>query len=273
MEETGANIDIQTESIRNINNTSTQVNASVESLNRQTQDMQERATQIIERVETTVPEVLRNKEHAVSVTKKSQEQLSAAIEEAKVIEQIVDVSNAISGIAGQTNLLALNASIEAARAGEAGKGFAVVAGEINTLANTTKNEIEKVNALTQKVTDSVKALSDESNKILTFLQTTVLGDYESMEQLAQNYKEDADFYGQISESLSYDAQALTTSMGQISNDMEDISRTQEELSHAVSDINSNLQSITTSSEAMAEETENVLGSVNHLQKTVGRFHV
>ena len=183
------------------------------------------------------------------------------------------MSNAISGIAGQTNLLALNASIEAARAGEAGKGFAVVAGEINTLANTTKNEIEKVNALTQKVTDSVKALSDESNKILTFLQTTVLGDYESMEQLAQNYKEDADFYGQISESLSYDAQALTTSMGQISNDMEDISRTQEELSHAVSDINSNLQSITTSSEAMAEETENVLGSVNHLQKTVGRFHV
>lgn len=273
MEETGANIDIQTESIRNINNTSTQVNASVESLNRQTQDMQERATQIIERVETTVPEVLRNKEHAVAVTKKSQEQLSAAIEEAKVIEQIVDVSNAISGIAGQTNLLALNASIEAARAGEAGKGFAVVAGEINTLANTTKNEIEKVNALTQKVTDSVKALSDESNKILTFLQTTVLGDYESMEQLAQNYKEDADFYGQISESLSYDAQALTTSMGQISNDMEDISRTQEELSHAVSDINSSLQSITTSSEAMAKETENVLGSVNHLQKTVGRFHV
>ena len=68
----------------------------------------------------------------------------------------MEVSQTISAIAGQTNLLALNASIEAARAGEVGRGFAVVAEEIKQLSNTTGNEIDKVNELVARITDSVK---------------------------------------------------------------------------------------------------------------------
>ncbi len=85
-----------------------------------------------------------------------------------MIEQIVEVSQAISAIAEQTNLLALNASIEAARAGEAGKGFAVVAEEIKKLSDTTGNEIEKVNRLTDRVMESVNALADEYRGIKYF---------------------------------------------------------------------------------------------------------
>ncbi|MBR5116524.1 MAG: methyl-accepting chemotaxis protein, partial [Lachnospiraceae bacterium] len=273
MQETGANIDVQTESIRNIDAASTEVNETVEDLKRQTQEMNARAQEIIERVESMVPAVLKNKDHAVAVTGESRERLSAAIEEAKVIDEIVNVSNAISGIANQTNLLALNASIEAARAGEAGKGFAVVADEINGLANTTKNEIDKVNTLTQKVTESVKALSDESNSILRFLNEVVLGDYENMEKLAQNYEADADFYGEVSQSLNRSAQELSDSMGNINNDIATIDQTQESLSQAVQEINNNLQQITASSESVAEETRSVMGGIDTLQETIGKFNV
>lgn len=121
-----------------------------------------RANEIIARVEQMVPEVLEDKAGAIKVTLDSREKLQNAIEETRVIGQIVEVSQAISEIAGQTSLLSLNASIETARAGEAGKGFAVVAEEIQKLSVTTANEIDKVNALTDKVTSSVETLAEAS---------------------------------------------------------------------------------------------------------------
>lgn len=60
------------------------------------------------------------------------------------IDEIVDV---ITGIAGQTNLLALNAAIEAARAGAAGRGFAVVADEVRKLAEQSEAAAQKIGAI------------------------------------------------------------------------------------------------------------------------------
>ena len=273
MQETGANVDMQTNSIRQINEASAEVNQTLDGLIRQTDDMKVRTQEIIERVEAMVPEVLQNKSHALNVTNRSKEQLSAAITQARVVDEIVNVSNAISEIADQTNLLALNASIEAARAGEAGKGFAVVAGEINTLAGNTKSEIDKVNTLTQKVTESVKALSDESTSILDFLNEVVIGDYENMEKLAQSYESDARFYGEVSGVLHAGAQELATSMSSISDEIESINHTQEDLSNAVQEINDNLQEITASSEAVAAETMHVMDGIDVLQETIGKFDV
>ena len=203
----------------------------------------------------------------------SREKLQTAIEETKVIGQIVEVSQAISEIAEQTNLLSLNASIEAARAGEAGRGFAVVAEEIKKLSETTGSEIGKVNELTEKVMKSVGALSEASNHIIAFLDEVVLKDYDKLETLADNYKEDATYYAQVSNVLNQNSQELSASITSINEILDTINVSQKELDQAVQSVNGNLQQITYASETVSEETNNVKNSVWTLQETIKQFNV
>lgn len=273
MEETGASVATQTESIEHIDETCKSVVVAVDELAGQAQDMATKAKEIIDKVEKVVPGLLSDKKHAVTMTSNSKVRLEEAIAGVQVINQIADVSAAIKGIAGQTNLLALNASIEAARAGEAGRGFAVVADEIKALSSTTSEEIEKVNALTEKVLASVTLLSEESNGMLEFLSTVVMGDYEKLEQLAGSYKEDASFYADVSSNLGAGTEELSASVQNINELLTQISDAQEELNKTVQHMNDNMQEITYASADMAEETREVLGNVESLQETVNTFSV
>ena len=199
--------------------------------------------------------------------------LTKAMEDSKSVEQVNTLTSGILEIADQTNLLALNASIEAARAGEAGRGFAVVAEEIKKLSETTGSEIGKVNELTEKVMKSVAALSDASNHIIAFLDEVVLKDYDKLETLADNYKEDATYYAQVSNVLNQNSQELSASITSINEILDTINMSQRELDQAVQSVNGNLQQITYASETVSEETNNVKNSIGTLQETIKQFNV
>lgn len=273
MEETGASVETQTSSIQNINDTCENVAQAVEVLADQAQEMAQRSSEIVKRVDEIVPVLLKNKNHAVTMTQQNHEKLTQAIAGVQVIHEISDVTHAIEDIAAQTNLLALNASIEAARAGESGRGFAVVAGEINNLATDTGNEIGKVQALTDRVLESVAALSDASNEILAFIDTVVMEDYDRLEGLAEDYKDDSTYYADVSANLGAEAEELTASVQNIGEVMNTITQAQKELDQAVQAVNENLQTITGTSEQVSVEAEQVLASIEAMQGTMKGFRV
>ncbi|MEE3468859.1 MAG: methyl-accepting chemotaxis protein, partial [Eubacterium sp.] len=268
MEKTGASVDTQTASIQNISTTCSEVSVAVDKLANEAQEMATKAHDIQANVQEMVPNIIRNKNSAMAITQESREKLEKAIEGAKIIEEIVGVSQSIQAIANQTNLLALNASIEAARAGETGKGFAVVASEIGTLAQSTSNEIDKVNDLTDKVIASVEALSGESNSILEFIDSKVMKDYVGLETLANDYDRDASYYSEVSADLGASAEELTASVNLITSIVSSIESSQNDVNRAVQEVTDTLQDIAANSDTISGEADDVLKSIQSLKATV-----
>ncbi len=273
METASENTNEQSGNIDNIFTMSAEVSDAVESLANDTQKMAEKAGEIIAHIDETLPEIIENRNKAVSIAEDSSRKLSEAIEDTKVIEQISDISNSINEIADQTNLLALNASIEAARAGDAGRGFAVVANEIKNLSQTTANEIEKINSIIEKVMDSVKRLSDESTKVITFLSEDVMRDYGTLATLAKDYQSDAEFYANESATIGAGAEELAASMTNINDSLERLNDSQKNLNSAIQSVNLSIQDITANSEETAKEVNLISDKAENLQKTVETFHI
>ena len=148
--------------------------------------------------------------------------VAEAIESAKVVDQIGQLTLDISEIAEQTNLLALNASIEAARAGEQGRGFAVVAGEVGKLAEQSQGAAEKIKNLTGQVTAAVQALSDGTFKLLGFIDENVSGDYDLMDKTAVQYSEDAEYFRKTAEETTSTSKKLLSAVSEMNGAMEGI---------------------------------------------------
>ena len=141
------------------------------------------------------------------------------------------------------------------------------------MSETTGSEIGKVNDLTEKVLKSVGTLSEASDNIIAFLDEVVIKDYDKLETLAENYKEDATYYAQVSNVFSDNTKELRNSITNINEILGTINSAQKELDSAVQSVNGNLQEITYASETVSEETQDVMESISSLQTTMQQFQV
>ena len=190
--------------------------------------------------------------------------VAEAIESAKVVEQIDQLTLEISEIAEQTNLLALNASIEAARAGEQGRGFAVVAGEVGKLAEQSRGTAEKIKGLTGQVTGSVQALSNGTYKLLSFIDENVRSDYDLMDKTAEQYKGDAEYFRKTAEATTSRSQELLGSVSEMNAAMEGI----RNATHEGAEGNTRIAEKVVS---MAAEYENILAKIQSFKEGTARL--
>ncbi len=150
--------------------------------------------------------------------------LLKSLDDAKAVEQINSLADAILGITSQTNLLALNAAIEAARAGEAGKGFAVVAEEIRNLAENSKGTATQILEVAEVVVKSVDLLVSDANKLLGFVEKDVTGDYNTMLSATDDYNGSANDVNDMTSDLSATAEELQASIQTILTTIDEVSK-------------------------------------------------
>lgn len=201
-----------------------------------------------------------------------QEKSAAAMEQARAVEKINQLTQSILDISGQTNLLALNASIEAARAGEAGRGFAVVADEIGGLASQTSSTVSNINGITTEVNQAVENMESCLQEILAFLEETVLKDYSDFMGVAEKYTQDASDFEENMKTIGVEVETLLSAIVEIADSVNNITVTVGEAANNISNIAQKTLDVSQLVEGNAELMDTNSENVVKLKNIVDMFH-
>jgi len=240
------------------------ISTSTDSMLAYSNEMQQRAGEMME-------SAIANKNTTTEIVSQIGTDLEHAIHESHKVEQVNELSDEILSIASQTNLLALNASIEAARAGDAGKGFAVVADEIRMLADSSRETANNIQNINKLVNEAVLHLSDSAKKILDYINTTILGDYEKFVQNGSQYSEDANYVKDLMEDFSQKSDRLTETTHDMINSLHSISDSITENAEDINNVSTNINSFVTNMESIQDEINGVDRIVEALQAQADRF--
>ena len=204
---------------------------------------------------------LASKKEATSMLSEINTAVNSSIESSQQIHKITKLTGDILGIAGTTNLLALNASIEAARAGEAGKGFAVVAEEIRNLADSSRESANHIKEISDRVVESVQELSDNATRLLTFVNTKVLADYDTLENTGKNYHEAADHVDEMMADVR-------EQIGRIQESLQHVNTANDSIEKTVNDSNGMLSVVWENNHGMEEEMKDISSSIEDMSGVV-----
>ncbi len=233
MEELSASMQSVSEMVSSINDQVVDVKSSTDEINNEATGGRETASTIKQEADEIKQHVT---ERIDSMNEKMSELssvLAKSLEDSKKVKEINTLTKNILDIAEKTNLIAVNASIEAARAGQAGKSFAVVASEVSNLAANSKQTANNIQNISRDVTTAVEELAANAQKVLDFINTDVMADYDSFVETGDKYEQTADTMNTILTSFKEKADHLNYVMSDMANSVSSITSSVSESSQAI----------------------------------------
>jgi methyl-accepting chemotaxis protein len=229
MEETAASTQEMTAAI-------SEININVAEISTNVKEGAEISNQISERALKLQYDAVESTDHAKRVYESVRSDMEKAIKQSNAISEINVLADTILSITSQTNLLSLNAAIEAARAGEAGRGFAVVAGEIRKLAEKSSVTAAGIQGVVSGVYTSVELMKENSEALLAFIDQNVLGDYERLTEVSQQYSKDATTVNMLMNQFETASEHLGMAISSIANAVHEVAATVNEGAIGIQDI-------------------------------------
>jgi methyl-accepting chemotaxis protein len=173
-------------------------------------------------------------------------------------QEIAKVISLINQLALKTNLLAVNASIEAARAGEEGLGFAVVAEEVGELAVQSASATQEI----EKIVDNIQK---ETRQVLEAME-------HSTTRMVEGTRRVEDAKGNLGQVLQ-----LSHQIDELVRSISETTVSQTQLSQGVSEVMQKItqisQQTSQSSHQVARSLQETMQIAQELQASVSPFKV
>lgn len=243
----------------------------VRQMDQQVEEGTKLASQIDQKASGLVLETQSKTQEVKQMAAEIQKSLEEKMQESRKVEHINELTNKILEISSQTALLALNANIEAARAGEAGKGFAVVAGEIGKLSQDTTESAQEIQSISNVVVSTVRALSEEAENMLKFLNEQTLYGYGQLIETGTQYSNDAENFYQVMDDCMKRANQLAKEIEMIKQSMSGILIAVEESTENIANVTENVSELSNDLYQNKEQSESNLQSTGNLENEVNKF--
>lgn len=270
-QEVTASMDEVSSSLGQISDGSSDILKKIQSIDQNAQTGSANMMSIRDRAKELKKDAEKSKRDAADIFVEVGSSLQQAVTESKSVEQINALTGDILKIASQTNLLALNASIEAARAGEAGKGFAVVADEIRVLADSSREAASNIQKIIEIVNEAVNRLASEASRMLEFVNSDVVHDYDKFVNIIVQYEQDATTMNGILTDLADQVTLMAATMQTMNQGIGNISRTVDENAKAISGVADDTSQLVNAISLIQEQTETNRAISRELENEVTKF--
>lgn len=243
----------------------------------------EKVNQTVAHIRTEAAKVTDNAAKAAQQAVKGNGSVDASVTQIKNVEKVVrssaelvdrlggrsqeigQIVDTISGIAGQTNLLALNAAIEAARAGEQGRGFSVVAEEVRKLAEQSQTAAQQISAIIggiQKDTLEAVAAMQEGREAVV----RGAGSVEGLREVFQTISG-------LVEGVSSQVEKVDTAIVVMTQDVENITQKVEMIDMHGARVSEEMQSVSAATQEQSASAEEIASASDALAKLAHELQV
>lgn len=198
-------------------------------------------------------------------TQKTEEMIGALVNKVDSLKEstssVLKVLDVMQNITKQTNILSLNATIEAARAGTAGRGFMVVANEVRQLAEQSRQSIDMVGDITDKIMTEMNETVDQlsaayplfkeqmdavkdTNVIFASVQQQMGAFVESLSMVTGSIGDLSQSQGTLSEAMS-NVSAVAEQSSATSQEVASLSSEQQNISNQLVNLSAKLENVST----------------------------
>lgn len=142
---------------------------------------------------------------------------------------------------------------------------------MSDLAERSKDTANHIKDISGMVTGAVEDLAKNANEMLSFIDSTVLADYDKFVGMANTYHEDTDHMDEILQNFYASADNLRTTMATMADGIDGINIEVDESAQGVALATQNTGSLVEALENIKEEAEVNLEISENLQGEVSRF--